>query len=47
MLDPGPSHMAKEFNVAESVDAGVEETADDGRGFVLDNNGGAGNEGAG
>ena len=23
--------MAKEFNVAESVDVGVEETADDGR----------------
>ena len=39
--------MAKEFNVAERVDASVEQAADDGRGFILDNNGGAGNVGAG
>jgi hypothetical protein len=39
--------MAKEFNVAEGVDAGVEETADGGRGFVLDDNSRAGDEGSG
>jgi hypothetical protein len=38
---------ADEFNVTESVDAGVEGAADDGRGLVFSDNGGTGNEGAG
>src|SRR6266446_905352 len=39
--------VSAELDIAEGVDAGIEEAADDGRGFVLDDDCGAGDDGAG
>ena len=41
------SPAAGQFDIAEGIDPGVEEAGEDGRGFVLDDDGGAGDERAG
>src|SRR6516162_11241150 len=48
MTLPTRSHLAAgQLNIAESVDLRVEQAADDGRGLVFDDDGGAGDKGAG